>query len=131
VCPIMSTRMAELQHELPADSPLRLVSITVDPGHDTPEVLREYASRYDADPERWTFLTGDPEAVYRLSIDGFKLGAGEREDWQPGVDDGPFIHSSRMALVDSDGVIRGYYDGTDADEMARLRKDLDRLPVGR
>jgi cytochrome oxidase Cu insertion factor (SCO1/SenC/PrrC family) len=130
VCPIMSTQMARLQHEIPEDSPLRLVSVSVDPGHDTPEVLREYAARYDADLERWTFLTGDPAAVYRLSIDGFKLAAGEREDWEPGVDDGPFVHSTRMALVDAGGIIRGYYDGTDAAEMDRLRTDLRRLEAG-
>ena len=127
VCPRMSSQMARLQRELPEVSPLRLVSITVDPGHDTPEVLREYAERYGARPERWIFLTGEPEAVYRLSAEGFHLAAGERPEGELEAADGPFFHSTRMALVDAGGHVRGYYDGTDLEEMQRLRADLERL----
>jgi protein SCO1/2 len=122
VCPRLSARMASLQDEIPPGA--RLVSITVDPATDTPEVLRAYAGRYGARPDRWVFLTGDAGAIYRLSADGFRLAAGESPAWDPAVDDGPFFHSSRIVLVDAAGRIRGYYDGDDPGEMRRLQESL-------
>jgi cytochrome oxidase Cu insertion factor (SCO1/SenC/PrrC family) len=72
-CPLQSAEMANLQRDL-ADAPdVRLVSISVDPDHDTPEILRAYAQRFGADPERWLFLTGDKAAIVRLAQDGFHL----------------------------------------------------------
>jgi protein SCO1/2 len=61
ICPVMTSNMRKLQDKLFAD--IRLVSFTVDPTHDTPEVLTEYANRYGANKDRWLFLTGDPEAI--------------------------------------------------------------------
>ena len=72
-CPLQSARMARLQHDFTADRDVRLVSISVDPEHDTPAVLRDYAQRFDADAERWLFLTGDKAAIYRLAQEGFHL----------------------------------------------------------
>jgi cytochrome oxidase Cu insertion factor (SCO1/SenC/PrrC family) len=74
VCPVMTAEMAQLQAELTDVLELRLVSITVDPEHDTPPVLSQYAQRFNADPARWLFLTGDKRAIYRLAKDGFRLG---------------------------------------------------------
>lgn len=72
-CPLESAEMATLQRDV-ADAPdVRLVSISVDPEHDTPELLRAYAQRFAADPERWLFLTGDKAAIVRLARDGFHL----------------------------------------------------------
>jgi cytochrome oxidase Cu insertion factor (SCO1/SenC/PrrC family) len=73
-CPLMTAEMAKLQTDL-ADVPeLRLVSITVDPQHDTPPILSQYAARFQADSERWFFLTGDKGTIYRLAREGFRLG---------------------------------------------------------
>jgi len=83
-CPLQSTRMAWLQDELAPEPDVRLVSISVDPEHDTPEVLVEYAARYGADPDRWLFLTGPKDAIYRLAIDGFHLGIVERGEQAEG-----------------------------------------------
>ena len=118
-CPMISTRMGELQKPL-RDTDVRLVSFSVDPQHDTPAVLREYAAKLNAQPDRWEFLTGDKAAIYRLSRDGFKLAANEGEAGKP-------IHSTRMVLVDRRGVIRGYYDATDADAVTRLLADVAHL----
>lgn len=120
-CPAMTTRLATLRADAPAD--VRLVSITVDPAHDTPEVLGRYARRAGAGPD-WLFLTGSRDDLYRLAIDGFKLGVQEvaLEDQSGG--DGPFVHSSHFVLVDGAGRVRGYYDSTEAAALARLRKDL-------
>jgi len=127
-CPKMSAEMARIQRGMPDELAVMLVSITVDPGHDTPEVLRDYAARYAARPERWIFLTGEPQEIYRLAQEGFHLAAGPLpEEYDPEIHEGPFLHSRRVGLVDGRGRVRGYYDGTDAIEMDRLARDLERL----
>ncbi|HEY2138708.1 MAG TPA: SCO family protein, partial [Chthoniobacterales bacterium] len=100
-CPIISTRMSELQKPL-EKSDVHLVSFTVDPERDTPEVLRAYADKLRKEPLRWDFLTGPIETITSISRDGFKLGISEGD--QP--DSGP-VHSTRFALVDRRGTIRG------------------------
>ncbi len=128
VCPILSTRMGELQATLAArELDARLVSISVDPTRDTPDALRRYAERYSADGDRWWFLTGERDALYDLIGKGFLLSVAERT---PGaVDDGGELitHSDRFVLVDREGRIRGYYHGTDPEAVDRLVTDLARL----
>ena len=109
ICPIMSRNMAELTQKVPKDAPVKFVSISVDPQRDTPEALREYARRYRRD-DRWMFLTGDRATIVRLSVEGFKLAAG---DPQPGGE--ALLHSSKFAVADKAGIIREYYGGTDGD----------------
>lgn len=118
-CPMISSRMSETQKPL-RDTDVELVSFSVDPEHDTPAVLRDYAARLNAQPGRWHFLTGSRDAIYRLSRDGFKLAAAENGATGP-------IHSTRMVLVDRGGIIRGYYDATDADAVTRLLADTNHL----
>lgn len=115
-CPIMTNNMRALTAKIDDDAPVRFVSISIDPSRDTPQVLADYAKRVRNDP-RWTFLTGEREAIVRLSVDGFKLAAGD-----PGPGGDPLLHSSKFAVADKDGVIRGYFDATDGtvtDEVAR------------
>lgn len=119
-CPIMTARMARLNRDLPADLGVRLVSFTVDPDHDTPQVLETYARSFSA-PERWLFLTGGKEELFRLSKDGFKLGV-EINTVTDAVE--PILHSTRFVLVDGEGRIRGYYDGFDEESMKKLEQDL-------
>jgi cytochrome oxidase Cu insertion factor (SCO1/SenC/PrrC family) len=73
-CPLVSGHMARLQDVLTAEPDVRLVSITVDPAYDTPEVLTRYAQSFAAQPQRWFFLTGDKATIYRLVREGFRLG---------------------------------------------------------
>ena len=120
-CPAMTARMAALRGDAPAG--VRMVSITVDPEHDTPEVLARYAQRVEAG-EEWLFLTGPREALYRLAIEGFKLGVEEVPPDQQRGGDGPFLHSAHFVLVDRANRVRGFYDSTDAEALARLRRDL-------
>ncbi len=123
-CPMMTSRLARLDRELPRDLEVRLVSISVDPEHDTPEILQRYAESFKA-PARWLFLTGDGEQIYRLSKEGFKLGV----DAAPqGVETAePILHSTRFVLVDGEGRIRGYYDAFDAESMKGLMRDLEAI----
>jgi len=90
---------------------IRLVSISVDPGHDTPEVLKEYGKTLGVDPARWTLLTGDPEAVRKLVVDGFKTPL----DKPPpgGAEPMDIAHTGKLVLVDGTGHVRGYYDTTE------------------
>jgi cytochrome oxidase Cu insertion factor (SCO1/SenC/PrrC family) len=73
-CAQISGSMARLQHDLAGLDGVVLVSFTVDPQYDQPQVLSAYATRYGADPKRWLFLTGEQDAVYSLNIKSFKLG---------------------------------------------------------
>ena len=76
-CPLQSARMARLQADLRSAPDIRLVSITVDPARDTPQVLTRYAARFGADPARWLFLTGEKAAILHLAREGFRLGVEE------------------------------------------------------
>jgi protein SCO1/2 len=124
VCPAMTARMLRLQSKLPAST--RYVSITVDPAHDTREVLKAYAAQVGAG-DRWTFVTGSQKELYRLAIDGFKLEALELPPDRPDPLEGPFLHSSKLVLVDGRGRVRGYYDSADDEAMERLTADTARL----
>lgn len=123
-CPIQSAQMKELQTEFSSETGLRLVSITVDPERDTPKVLVEYANRFSANPERWLFLTGAKEAIYHLAQEGFRLGAAEIPHEKRPASGATHTHSPRFVLVDRQAEIRGYYVATEADAVARLRRDL-------
>lgn len=116
-CPRMTQHMKRLQDQLAGIDALKLVSITVDPARDTPEVLQAYGKRFGADPARWYFLTGPPATLHHLSKDVFKLG-----DIAPDLE-----HSTRFVLVDKSGRIRGYYATTEPSFTARLIEDAKTL----
>ncbi len=120
-CPMLSSRLSELQKALGGDDRVRLVSISTDPEKDTPEVLRQYAAKFGA-TERWLFLTGPKAAIKSLAFDNFKLPFSE----QPGTAE-PIIHSTRLILIDSMGNIRGLYEGTEAGNSESLIRDIRRL----
>ena len=122
-CPLMTRKLAELGERLPPG--VRRVTFTVDPEHDTPAVLQAYAERFHA-PADWLFLSGEREAIWDLSVTGFKLGVAPAEGGGP-PEQGPIIHSTRLVLVDGDGGIRGYYDPFDRDETDRLVAELRAL----
>jgi protein SCO1/2 len=123
-CPVQSAQMRQIQDDFQNEKDLRLVSITVDPERDTPEVLSEYAKRFSADPARWFFLTGEKETIYKFAQDGFRLGAVELPDEKRPQSGATHTHSPRFVLVDRDAQIRGYYVSTDPDAMKRLHRDL-------
>lgn len=127
VCPMLSSKAARLLEQLPEQPlggvPIRMVSVTVDPSHDTPQVLAEYAARWQADPARWFFLTGEPDRV-RAVIDGYQQLADRGPDGPGGIPN--IAHSERFLLIDADGVIRGFYRSDDGG-LDQLRRDATRL----
>jgi protein SCO1/2/putative membrane protein len=94
------------------------MSLSVDPEHDTPAVLRQYAERYGASPDRWWFLTGPKSIIYGLIKEHFKLGVMEAAG-PPGSDTESIVHSDRLALIDH-GRIVGLFDSTDPDAVNAL-----------
>jgi protein SCO1/2 len=124
ICPRMGKEMQQLQFRLnePAFNEVLFLSHTVDPEHDTPEVLKEYARKLHADTARWKFLTGDASKIYRQGNLGYLLAA--REDT---TNPEQFVHSPEFVLVDKRRHIRGMYNGTVTREVDSLVTDLKRL----
>jgi len=116
-CPVMSSEMAVVHQEFIEDEKIKTVSYTVNPDIDTPEVLADYAERYNANTEQWHFLTAPYEDIQSIIVNGFKMG-----DMEEIV-----FHSTRFALVDKEMNIRGYYIGTEIEDIEELKKDIRRL----
>ena len=116
-CPMMTGNMNIVHKKFKKNDNVRLVSISVYPEFDTPEVLKNYASQYDADTEKWLFLTGKEDAVKDIIRDGFKIG-----DYEDII-----FHSEKFALVDKKGIIRAYYNGMKSEDMKQLKKDINAL----
>lgn len=121
ICPIMTTEMGRLQMQLddPAFKDVRFLSHTVDPRHDTPEVLKEFAKRNNADLSRWTFVTGDQQKIFDQGFKGYMISAQEDSTAAGG-----FLHSSYFILIDRNRHIRGFYDGTSSKEVDDLLGDI-------
>ncbi len=116
-CPVLTGNMNLVHKEFRNNDNVRIVSISVYPEYDTPEVLKEYASQYDANTNRWHFLTGPEENVQNVIKNGFKMG-----DYEDII-----FHSEKFALVDQKGRLRGYYSGMETEDVIRLKKDINKL----
>ncbi|MEN2993355.1 MAG: SCO family protein [Bacteroidia bacterium] len=126
ICPRLSQSMYFLQEALQGRaSQVRLVSYTVDPAHDTPAVLREYAAKYRADLNRWTFVTGPESTLYRLAREGYLLFTGRLPDTTKG--ELGLVHSDALVLVDPDLRLRGFYSGLDSLHLRKLLDDIGLL----
>jgi len=127
-CPMVTGSMRELQDRL-KDCDFRLVTLTVDPERDTPEVLKGYGESRGADFSKWMFLGGDKIATYKLIHGSFKMPVQETvgKDRQPGYE---FIHSNNIMLVDAAGVVRGKFDATKGEAMSSLRREIQKLAKG-
>jgi len=124
ICPIMTKQMTRLQWLLEDEvyRQVHFLSHTVNPKHDTPEVLKAYALEQGADLERWTFLTGNQEIIFEHGFESYLLNTQE-DAGAPGG----FLHSSMFVLVDKERRIRGFYDGTSTKEVDDLVTDIKML----
>ena len=113
-CPMMTKHMAALHRSYRLMDEVALVSVTVNPENDSPKVLSQYAQKYNADTSHWHFLTGSRKAITDLVVKSFKVGSIEE----------PIFHSTKFVLVDRQGRMRGYYDGTSQKEIEQLFKDM-------
>ena len=132
ICPRMNENMVKLQKEFYGNPDFGIVSITIDPKRDSPQVLKEYAERKGATLKNWHFLTGEKEDIYGFSNEGFRLYAGENAEVEGG-----FEHSGMFALIDKEGYIRSrtvvngdsenpikFYNGLDDKEIQWLKEDI-------
>jgi protein SCO1/2 len=122
-CPKMTAEMAGLQKEL-ANTPVQFVSISVDPAHDTPAMLKQYAKNIDADEKTWTFATGEPPQIFGLAA-AMKVSA------TPADPQNQIMHAEKFILVDAQGWIRGYYFYKDPQKRAELLEDARKLALAR
>jgi protein SCO1 len=123
ICPKMTSQLQRVQERFASNPHFKIVSITVDPDTDSSKVLKHYANQYKAKDGFWYFLTGDAEDIYKIAKVDFRLNAMDnnvaaQED---------FVHSDKLVLVDANRNIRGYYDGTNPEEVDRLMIELDIL----
>jgi protein SCO1/2 len=127
-CPRLTARMGELQARLAREGgTAHLVSISVDPENDTPDVLAKYATDALADPARWTFVTGPADDVEKAVVAGFKVAAAREAK---GAGESEVVHGDWFVLVDAKGGIRGYYPTTTSEEIEALWRDVRRAEKG-
>jgi protein SCO1/2 len=116
-CPRMSSRMHALENRTSGEKQIGLLSVSVDPDRDTPEVLKEFASRYGAPNDRWRFVTGDAASVHLLAYQTFHVGDVI----------GKIEHSTKFAVLDKHRTVRGYYSSFSAEDMSKMLADVDAL----
>jgi protein SCO1/2 len=116
-CPRLNTEIHQLQENTYGFKGLKIVSFTVDPERDTPEVLAGYAKRYKADPARWFFLTGPRAAISAVAKDGFQVGALDAEQ----------SHSTRIMLMDAKSRVRGHFPTATKEELDALSAAISAL----
>ncbi len=122
-CPAVSSTVGTLQKEFKDEPGVKFVTFTVDPKRDDLSTLKGYATARGADPERWLFLTGEEETIHKLLSKTFKQAVGHKEgpDVKPGDE---FSHSTRLMVVDRNGVIRGIYAGLPDDRIPDSEADF-------
>lgn len=122
ICPVTSMKMSRIQEKtFDVGSKVKLVSFSVDPKYDTPERLAAYAQRYQADPERWRFVTGDYAKVYEAVEKTFMISMMRLPDKPNGVPD--IAHQGLFLLVDQHLHIRGTYDSDNIHQLDDLMRD--------
>ncbi len=121
ICPIMTDNMLELQKKIIEDDSVMIISFSVDPKNDTVEQLNNYAEEKGIDQKKWNLLTGDKTKIYDLARKSFFVAELDNKD------DNEIIHTENFVLVDPDKRIRGYYDGTNIDEVLKILDDIKTL----
>jgi protein SCO1 len=122
ICPIMKTQMLRVYDSTANDPDIMILSHTIDPGHDSVPVLRDFAERLGVNSAKWHFVTGEKDSIYNIAQTSYFATAMEDN-----VEPDGFIHSGAFLLIDKQFRIRGKYDGTKEDDVNRLLRDIERL----
>jgi cytochrome oxidase Cu insertion factor (SCO1/SenC/PrrC family) len=123
-CPIVNRQMAQIQQLTTNETDVKLVSLTVDPRDDTPDVLAEYGKGFGADTNRWLFLTGDKAVLYAVISQSFLA---KDQDDPFGYMPGNFSHTERIAVVDAEGNLRGYFDGMNQNTAGAVVEEISKV----
>lgn len=122
ICPGMARSMKRLQDSfLKNDSIVQFISISVDPEHDSVPQLRKFADRYNANHDTWWFVTGDKKEIYDFALNELKAGLADTNV------DTAFIHTENFFLLDTNRVVRGWFNGFDSVKQAQLVNDIPLL----
>jgi len=122
ICPVMAVNMAELQEHFRNDEEIKFLSHSVTPIMDSVPMLRAYATKKGAIDGKWEITTGDKKHIYDLARKSYFAVLDEGDGG-----DQDFIHTEQFILIDKKKQIRGFYDGTDKNEMKRIIKDIEIL----
>ena len=120
-CPVVTRNVSQLQAGAFQNGDVRFVTFTMDPKNDSPAVLKQYGDKFHTTPGKWIFLTGNQEKIFDLVRNGFTLAIADK------TPNAPIVHSTKLALVDRDGTVRGYYDGIGEVQSAQILRDIQRL----
>ena len=130
ICPIMNTEVKRVHDEFLEDDWLKILSHTVWPEGDSISTLLDYSIRFDVNSDKWWFLTGSKESLYKMARQSYLVVPDEnnpdyesKEEYEEGVKS-DFIHTENLVLIDPKHQIRGMYDGTSPDEVSDLIKDI-------
>lgn len=126
-CPRLTQLMATIQQDLKGVDGVRLVTLTTDPDHDTPSVLKKYGQKYSSDPNRWWFLTGSKKEIAGLARDSLKLTALEKDPAERDSDVDLFIHSTIFVVVDKHGRMRATFETDEPDSRTKILDAVKRL----
>lgn len=125
ICPIMTEHMVEIQQELKNDPEIKLLSHSVIPNYDTPEILKKYAIQKGVDDNRWNLVTGSQKDIFTLARKHYLA----VQDIPGTEDDLDMVHTENFMLIDKKGYIRGYYDGTKDEAILNLLEDIEVLKM--
>lgn len=126
-CPRMTQDMARLQDLWPKDADVRFVTISTDPDHDTPLVLKRFAERFKADDSRWFFLTGPKGKIVEFAVDNLKLTTVDKSERDRESINDLFIHSTISVIVDKRGQVRGIVEWDTPEFFTKTRAIVDEL----
>ncbi|MFO0321953.1 MAG: SCO family protein [Bacteroidota bacterium] len=119
ICPKMSSELVTVQKAFAADDSVLILSHTVNPMHDTVDVLKKYAARFGLIKNKWHLLTGNKKDIYDMARFSYLVNALEDDGSEEG-----FLHSELFVLIDKKKRIRGFYDGTDSVSVSKLIEDI-------
>jgi protein SCO1/2 len=122
ICPIMKTQMLRVYDSIQNDNDVLLLSHTIDPSYDTVALLHDFAERLGVKSEKWHFVTGVQDSIYKIAQTSYFATA-----FQDKTEPDGFIHNGAFLLIDKERRIRGKYDGTKDDDVNRLLVDIKRL----
>lgn len=126
ICPGLTRNMKKLQDSfVKNDSMVQFISISVDPEYDNVIKLRNFADKFNVNHDTWWMVTGDKKDIYNFAVNELKAGVAD-----PGVDTG-FIHTENFFLLDTNRIVRGWYNGFDVKKQAQLAKDIPTLMLER
>lgn len=122
ICPVMKKQLLRVYEKYKENPKVGILSHTIDPRHDSVQVLKEYATRLGIEGNMWNFVTGDKSKIYKLGEKSYYITAGEDSTAAGGI-----IHSGAFILVDTKRRVRGIYDGTKETDVTKLIKDMEVL----